>query len=479
MRVGTGLVVGGVFASVLWAQDPSTAGGNGAATFGTTVVIPGGLRGDIYFLDIGTPFLPKFEKLRPVGRIYASELNVSPRNWLEGFPGITTRVEWFAIDYHGRFWVDQPGLYRFSLESDDGSKLYIDEHLVINNDGVHGAHTEEGRTELRAGLHNIRVSYFQGPPYVLGLVLKVARPGGRWRVFSTNDFKPPPNLEDWAHTDAAAQAALTPSDEARHKLGEVAAMAALGANSVPHDFVFHTAVFQFAGLQSGVHCVAVIEIPAASLPSSSHAKDEQEQARFSVLARVKDAGNQVAGQFSEEASGVTGQPLTLSHPLILPPGRYTLEAAVVERGAGRASAAVTSIEITDPSSGIGLSSVMLLRQTEEAAGSEEDPLVHEGRRTVPLLDPVLNGGAAPTAIFFVYPDKAAADKPRVKIELLADGRLAATKEDRLPRADESGTIPMRLKTAGLPGNWELRITVTQGARSVTKSARYSVVANKS
>ncbi len=477
MRVGTGLVVAGVFAGLLWAQNSSTAGGSAAATFGTTVVIPGGLRGDIYFLDIGTPFLPKFEKLRPVGRIYASELNVSPRNWLEGFPGITTRIEWFAIDYHGRFWVDQPGLYRFSLESDDGSKLYIDERLVINNDGVHAARAEEGRTELHAGLHDIRVSYFQGPPYVLGLVLKVARPGGHWRVFSTNDFKPPPNLEDWAHTDASAEAALTPSDEARHKLGEVAALSALAASPMPHDFVFHAALFQFASVGSSAQCVAVIEIPAASLPSPSRAKDEQ--ARFSVLARLKDAGGQVAGQFSEEASGVTGQPLTWSHPLILTPGRYTLEAAVVERGGGRASAAVTSIQIADPSSGIGLSSVMLLRQTEEAAGSEDDPLVHEGRRTVPLLDPVLNGGAAPTAIFFVYPDKAAADKPRVKIELLANGRLAATKEDKLPQADESGTIPMRLKTAGLPGNWELRITVTQGARSVTKRARYSVVANKS
>jgi hypothetical protein len=35
---------------------------------------------------------------------------------------------------------------------------------------------------------------------------------------------------------------------------------------------------------------------------------------------------------------------------------------------------------------------------------------------------------------------------------------------------------MRLRTAGLPGNWELRITVTQGGHSATHSVRYSVAA---
>jgi hypothetical protein len=310
----------------------------------------------------------------------------------------------------------------------------------------------------------------------LGLILKVARPGQRWKVFSTNDFKPPYSLDDWAGTDPDAQTALVSPDEARHKLGEVAALAALASSPLPHDFPFHAAVLQFRGKGSTPRCAAVIEVPAASLPPS-RAKGRDDPARFSLLARIKDAAGQVAGPFSEEVFEMPGRPLTWSHSIILPPGRYTLEAALVDRGGERESASVTPIEIAELADGIGLSSVILLRQTEQVSGDEDDPLVHAGQRVVPVLDPVLGAGAAPVAFFLVYPDQASAVKPSMKVELFANGQLVAAKvDDKLPRPDESGVIPMRLRTAGLPGNWELRITVTQGGHSATHSVRYSVAA---
>ncbi len=56
---------------------------------------------------------------------------------MQGFPGIDNRFEWFAIDYTGNFWIARGGKYKFALNSDDGSKLYIDDTLVIDNDGQH------------------------------------------------------------------------------------------------------------------------------------------------------------------------------------------------------------------------------------------------------------------------------------------------------------------------------------------------------
>src|SRR5450631_2133718 len=103
-------------------------------TFGVTVVDPFGLRGDIYLLQPDTDRLPKFEKMKPVGAIYTSALNIPPRDFLDGFPGVTDRFEWFAIDYSGFFYVDNPGAYRFLLASDDGSRLFIDDKRVIDND---------------------------------------------------------------------------------------------------------------------------------------------------------------------------------------------------------------------------------------------------------------------------------------------------------------------------------------------------------
>lgn len=166
--------------------------------FGTTVVIPSGLQGLVYHLHHNTKKLPDFEKMRAAGpAIYTSSLNVPPQNFKEGFPGVTKRFEWFAIDYKGRFWISQPGKYVFNLLSDDGAKLYIDDQTVIDNDGQHPPQEAGGDIQLTGGIHRIRVSYFQGPRTYLALVLKVAGPGQEMHVFSTDEFKPPPDPGEW------------------------------------------------------------------------------------------------------------------------------------------------------------------------------------------------------------------------------------------------------------------------------------------
>lgn len=160
-------------------------------TFGVTVVNMSALRGDVYFIiPESCTQLPKLETLKRVGTLYATALNIPPREFREGFPGITERFEWFAIDYNGRFWIEKPGRYLFALTSDDGSKLYIDGKLVVDNDGLHAPRTVVDSVTLGEGLHLIRVSYFQGPRFDIALVLAVAGPGEEWRIFSTNEFRP-------------------------------------------------------------------------------------------------------------------------------------------------------------------------------------------------------------------------------------------------------------------------------------------------
>jgi hypothetical protein len=163
--------------------------------FGTTVVIPAGLQGQIYYIHRLSKELPNFEKKKPVGTIYTTSLNLPTQSFHAGFPGVTNRTEGFAIDYTGKFWIENPGRYRFILTSDDGSRLYIDDELLINNDGMHPTLTKDGTALLAAGIHRIRVSYFQGPGFEIALVLKVQPPDAPARVFSTNDFKPPSTVE--------------------------------------------------------------------------------------------------------------------------------------------------------------------------------------------------------------------------------------------------------------------------------------------
>jgi hypothetical protein len=174
------------------------AQGEPTPVFGTTVVIPSGLKGLVYHIHPNSTQLPDFKKLKPAGPpIYTSSLNVPRENFTLGFPGVTDRIEWFAIDYTGKFWINDPGMYTFTLFSDDGAKLYIDDQELIDNDGIHPPRSMMGSVDLAGGLHFIRVSYFQGPKYYLALVLKVTGPKLKLRVFSTDEFKPPADPEQW------------------------------------------------------------------------------------------------------------------------------------------------------------------------------------------------------------------------------------------------------------------------------------------
>jgi hypothetical protein len=179
------------FGVIAFAQDDKVI------TFGTTVVIPSGLQGHVYHIRHNSKKIPDLRKRKPVGTIYTTELNVPLQEFSKGFPGVTNRFEWFALEYTGKFWIEKPGLYEFELLSDDGSKLYIDGQLVIDNDGQHAPLAKTEEVDLTGGIHHLRLSYFQGPRFHLALQLKVAGPGEPLRVFSTNEFKPPPNPETW------------------------------------------------------------------------------------------------------------------------------------------------------------------------------------------------------------------------------------------------------------------------------------------
>src|SRR5579862_5942919 len=199
------------FALVLALAAICYAQGGSLATFGTTVVIPGGLTGKIYNIPPSSSRLPKFEKLEPVGTIYATGLDIPPTEFTEGFPGVTDRIEWFAIDFNGRFYIRNPGSYRFRLCSDDGSKLYFDGKVAIDNDGIRGTECLDTGVKLSGGIHTIRLSYFQGPRYHLCLMLGVQKPGDTtlW-PFNTDDFAAPENPADWKY--GSLDSLVTPPD---------------------------------------------------------------------------------------------------------------------------------------------------------------------------------------------------------------------------------------------------------------------------
>lgn len=142
------------------------------------------MTGNIYYLPENTPNLPDFSRLSPVGRIFTNSLDISPRSFDQGFPGVTDRVEWFAVVYSGSFAVNAPGNYTFTVLSDDGTKVYIDGRMILNNDGIHPPSEESSTVRLDAGAHTIKIEYFQGPRYEIALQLWITPPSGQKQIFN-------------------------------------------------------------------------------------------------------------------------------------------------------------------------------------------------------------------------------------------------------------------------------------------------------
>ena len=66
----------------------------------------------------------------------------------------------FGLVYTTYLQIDKIGKYSFYLQSDDGSKLYVDGQKVVDNDGGHGVIEKEGSIELTEGRHILTVEFF-------------------------------------------------------------------------------------------------------------------------------------------------------------------------------------------------------------------------------------------------------------------------------------------------------------------------------
>lgn len=68
----------------------------------------------------------------------------------------------FYVKWAGSVKIEKDGKYKFFLESDDGSRLFLDGKLVIDNGGTHGMSKKECEIQLAPGQHEIKIDFFQG-----------------------------------------------------------------------------------------------------------------------------------------------------------------------------------------------------------------------------------------------------------------------------------------------------------------------------
>ncbi|WP_198555742.1 immunoglobulin-like domain-containing protein [Colwellia sp. 75C3] len=75
-------------------------------------------------------------------------------------PGNNNCDDYFADIFAGDVYISTDEDVTFYINSDDGSKLWVDGNLVVDNDGAHAGQESSGTLNLNQGWHYIEVKYF-------------------------------------------------------------------------------------------------------------------------------------------------------------------------------------------------------------------------------------------------------------------------------------------------------------------------------
>jgi len=95
--------------------------------------------------------LPNFSELKESANGTVKDFDISLRKGTDKF----------AYVFEGYINIPGDAIYKFYTSSDDGSQLFIDDKLIVDNDGLHGMLEKSGQAPLAKGRHKIKVLFFE------------------------------------------------------------------------------------------------------------------------------------------------------------------------------------------------------------------------------------------------------------------------------------------------------------------------------
>lgn len=95
--------------------------------------------------------LPDFDSLKPVATGDVESIDVNPKK----------RGDQFGLRFEGVLQIDRDGEYTFHLGSDDGSRLWIGDKVIVDNGGVHPPGFKSGKATLTKGRHAVVITFFE------------------------------------------------------------------------------------------------------------------------------------------------------------------------------------------------------------------------------------------------------------------------------------------------------------------------------
>ena len=92
------------------------------------------------------------------------EVRVDPQidfNWNQDLPAPAVSRAMFSVRWRGEIEIPVTDTYTFTTRSNDGSRIYVNGQLVVDDWGTHAARDTAGTLDLEAGTYPITVEYMQ------------------------------------------------------------------------------------------------------------------------------------------------------------------------------------------------------------------------------------------------------------------------------------------------------------------------------
>jgi len=286
--------------------------------------------------------------------------------------------------------------------------------------------------------------------------------------------------------------ALPPSMRSQAVLSayEVPLLKALGSSPLPHSFGFQTAGMHFEGPNDSSTCVLVVDIPIGHLTLQQNKATNQYDAKFAYVVLIKDGQGQVVKKFHNElplkldaskvdAIKAASHFIDVQH-FNLPPGRYTMDSAVLDSGGDRVSARKSVFIMPAVNGSLAISSVTPIRDMKpKGETAPDDPLLMVNQVVSPMINPTVKKADTKGLPFYVviYPSKASSDKPTLQMEFSKDGQVLGSGSPPLGNPDAQGRIQYvaTVPLAQLPvGDYQVRFIAKQGTQTSDESVTFTV-----
>lgn len=111
-------------------------------------------------LPMGHGLTGEYYTKKNLSKMYDTRLDKNIDFQWEGRPWFGMSNDSFSIRWTGEIYAPRSGLYEFLLECDDGSRMWINQHQLVDDWKIHGISKNRASMHLAKGWHKIRIELF-------------------------------------------------------------------------------------------------------------------------------------------------------------------------------------------------------------------------------------------------------------------------------------------------------------------------------